>query len=1102
VSKPQRIVFKGKGLELQQAWGPFAELFFDWQQLPPLDLAAQYYLVEIAPEVDTLPVEYARPNSEGPLHFSLKTGVRYCLSLLCASYPDYSIHSIPGMVPQVRLVPQHENRVRLIIGEDSARDLLRLSGEQPLEIIQDGICISRCTAATEVICDLVGRPASVLIKSSNGNAWVEIKTNLKQVTVIEKISFLLEQEAPQLSLATAIKPIPNWRVRAELPAQYRIGEFWRQRFRESYPDSNPAHVIGCFRFIENGSPAAVIRQWGYSTTINQQAIAQIQHQEWGLKNQVPPDGIKLQLQITSAHRELLKFVLIEKTLAYQKPDAVLGFSVAELAAAEQTLFKTNRHVAWEQAFLELVLWFKVEGRDWKEFQRDNAHSLRWDYHPARETESCQCEWLLFDLSRPGRDLVALWSGVERRINWPDSLYLKPFSQKHLYACWDLNPERVRTFIRDAWKVDLHEVGFFLKIHEEFLGKRIRRPDLDTQLIELFSEHRSKYFNVDPDKCFSAEIVARYKDSELALTPVSKSIVTPRISGGEPGHCNYERVSYEKFHCSQREVRHMQGNDSGNRAKIMLHLHLHSPNLHRADPFREGFLRDGTWPAVTYDGAEVHNPPGEWALKNCLDSWLPILRVLKTLARESVDYQVSLDISPPVAYMIGSPWFKDYFSRYLLRLKAYVDGQIARIEFRRDPEAYALAARQYRTDLDAIETFYVQELNKDMIGAFRNLELQGFIEISTCTATHGMPAELESVPDALDSQLVLATRSHQRIFGDRPKGIWLAENSYFPGVETLLVREELGYFFVEAEAVLASSEPPREEEFNPIVIPESNIVAFGRSRLGRTQVWDADLGYAGHPDFREYHFRHLGLPIKRITSKNSNDKQPYNPWQAEKTARELACDFFRKLRGKAEDLGRQQFKSIPLITCTYDAELFGHHWSEGPVFLEELLREIYRNGNEIGLTTPSHYLANHPVLPRTTPNPSTWGHDALHVKWSDPKVAWTFREIERGNWLLKAFLAKGVKKELPDLQLRMVEQMAAEFIRAQSSDLTFVIMSGDFEEDMQREILKYLDYFYRLRSMIDNRSDDVSFLRFRQYENGMFPEIPGYCAIRNSETFPD
>ena len=71
---------------------------------------------------------------------------------------------------------------------------------------------------------------------------------------------------------------------------------------------------------------------------------------------------------------------------------------------------------------------------------------------------------------------------------------------------------------------------------------------------------------------------------------------------------------------------------------------------------------------------------------------------------------------------------------------------------------------------------------------------------------------------------------------------------------------------------------------------------------------------------------------------------------------------------------------------------------------------------------------------------------------------------------------------------MMEQMKRELLRAESSDLTFVIMSGDFEEDMQREILKYLDYFFRLKSIIDNKKEDPAFLHFRLYENDMFLEI--------------
>ena len=483
------------------------------------------------------------------------------------------------------------------------------------------------------------------------------------------------------------------------------------------------------------------------------------------------------------------------------------------------------------------------------------------------------------------------------------------------------------------------------------------------------------------------------------------------------------------------------------------------------------------------------------MKNCLDSWLPLLRVFRKLAEENLDFQVSLDISPPVAYMLSSARFKDYMTRYLLRVQAYISGQIALMKSRRDATAYIRAAEEYLEEVKTIDDFYNHGLKKDIIGAFRKLELEGYLEILTCTATHGMPAELASMPDSLNTQIVLAARSHHRIFGDRPRGIWLAENSFFPGVESYLANESLNYFFVEAEAVLFGSHQPEELEFNPVILPGGDTVAFGRSRFGREQVWDAEIGYAGHPDFREYHFRHFGLPLKRITSKTSNDKQPYDRGQAAIIAREMAWDFYNKLCDKAHELSQNEFNNIPLICCSYDAELFGHHWSEGPIFIEELLREFHRKSDTTGLTTPSHYLVDYPRLPEVMPNPSTWGHEAVHVKWSNPKVAWTYKEIERADGVLRDYLGKALEGKLSDFHKRAVTQMAAELVRSQSSDLTFVIMAGDFEEDMRREIVKYLDYFYKLKYLIDAGIEDEDFLKFRQYENDMFPEIPDYYNIK-------
>ncbi|MBU3917425.1 DUF1957 domain-containing protein, partial [bacterium] len=961
-----------------------------------------------------------------------------------------------------------------------------------LEIRVDGEFYERFhmndTPCREIGC----RPEKIDVKFENGIDLFSITTNLKKSSINCSLDFTLVKSPTRLQFSTVINPIGGWRLRAELSLSFQMKRLWWNFFLKKFPKTNPSSITGQFQIYEDNKRVAEIRQFGFCTRIIPWFIEQIQLIEWKEKQRKQIREYRLQLQITSAHRELYRHVLLEKSFPPAAQEGIIGFSQEEIQEAEKNLFKINPYVSWDQSFVELVIWFKVDGYQWQEFQRDASQSLKWEFKPEDSARECRCEWVLFDLENRDNRLTVLKSGIEKRICWPGRVELRPFSAEKLLVWWDLEQKTIEKQIKTQWNVDLNEVGFFLKVHEEHLGNRTYRKDLECHLVELFSSHQNCYVNVEPGKCFSVEITARHYHHEIALTPVSCSIVTPikpeQARGPGSGH---RSLSRKWFHCSQREVHHLNGKDSHNKAKVLLHLHLHSPNMFRAEPFRESFLRPVTWPIRTSDGAEVHNTPGEWVFKNCLDSWLPLLRVFRKLARENVDYQVSLDISPPIAYVLTSPRFKDYMSRYLLRFQSYARGQIALMKSRWDNPDLIWAAERYLTDLEAIDTFYNHELGKDIAGAFRQLELQGFLELSTCTATHGMPAEMECLPDSLKAQIALAARSHHRIFGDRPRGIWLAENSFFPGVEHFLNAEALNYFFIEAEAVLCGSCQPTEKEYNPVVLPGSEIVAFGRSQLGRTQVWDAEIGYAGHPDFREYHFRHFGLPLKRITSKTSNDKQPYNPDNGESTARKLAQDFHNKLCDKAHELGHQAFRSTPLITCSYDAELFGHHWSEGPMFLEELLREFHRKNDIIGLITPSHYLVDQGQIPETMPNPSTWGHDALHVRWSDPKVAWTFKELSRADKLLNEYLRRRQSENFSDFQKKAVEQMAAELIRAQSSDLTFVIISGDFEEDMRREILKYLDYFYRLKHLIDNNKEDNEFLVFRRFENDMFPEIPDY-----------
>lgn len=1077
--------FRSDGLKLIHVTGSFVEIYFDWEKLPTIDLQNSYYLVEIVPESDILSPEFARPNSSGPLHFYLKEGIKYRLNLISVFHPDFKVYSSFDPLPQVQLISQHENLHKLVWKNSEVCDFL-IPGFS--NVIIDGELKQKINFNAGNDCEIFGRPETIEVKNDQDKTLFQLKTNYQKTKTCGSLDFILEKPPIRLYLSKAINISGEWSVRAEVPLFFQMHAYWQEIFLKNYPAVNTSNIIAELRFFEDDALTQKTRLGGFSAKIDAEIVNRIQKNEWKRTPSLVKE-YKLQLQITSAHRELFRYVLQEKIFGIIQVGDIVGFSEKEVKDAIQKLFHDYSNVSWDQSFVELVFWFKVDGYEWQEFQREVAHSYRWEFYPGETAKEVRCDLVLFDNQNKSDEFVVLQSGIEKRVVFESVVFLRPYHTSQLLVCWNVDINDTRNKIQSEWGVGFDEIGFYLKVFEEYLGRRIQRIDLERQIIELFSGHQNCYLDVEADKCFSVEIVARHFDQEISLTSVSKSIITPRkINFDVKAESHNRSFDSSWFHQSQREVYHLQGRDNANISKVMLHLHMHSPNLFRIDPFRESYLKDIKWPIQTPDGEEVHNPPGEWALKNCLDSWLPLLRVFRTLENDQIDFQVSLDISPPVAHMLSSLLFKDHMSRYLNRVQAHIGGQLALMKSNNDSADYIWAAERYLADIKAIDLFYNQELQKDIIGAFRDLELKGYLEILTCTATHGMPAEMEDLSKSLTAQFVLATRSHHRIFGDRPKGIWLAENSFFPGVEKYLADESLNYFFVESEAIIMGSYSPVEEEFNPTVLPGSQIAAFGRSRFGRVQVWDADIGYAGHPEFREFHFRHLGLPLKRITSKTSNEKVCYNPDRGEWVARKMAHDFYQKLSQKSEELGKRHFQTIPLITCSYDAELFGHHWAEGPFFVEELLREFYRKSDKIGLTTPSHYLANKPMLPELMPNPCTWGHDAVHVKWSDPKVAWVFSELKKAEEVLEKYLNRISTDQVSGFQKKAIQQMAAELVRSHSSDLPFVIMAGDFEEDMRREIIKYLDYFYRLKHLIDNNMEDMDFLSFRACENDMFPEV--------------
>jgi len=449
-----RNSFQQNGLRLVQIAGPAVEVWFDWDRLPIIELGETYFLVEIKPDADDLPVEYARPNSAGPLHFFLKEAVDYRLRLLSVPYAAYQVHSDLTPSPWVELIPQHENLQRLVW---SNLDLTAFATDKEshwLEVYGDGVLCSRQPVEGEPVCDLRGRPKTIEVRLESGRPLFRLETNLSQMEEKLALDFCLPRVTPTLFLSRAVSPLSGWRLRAEIPSFYGMGRLWQQTFTRRFPESDPAHIIGSYRLYENERLRQEVRQWGFVTRIRPALIDRIQIEEWQLKQRKPVTAYKMQLQITSAHRELLKWPVLEQNLDRSAEHRLISFSAEEIKRAQQSLLAAQPHVAWDQAFIELVLFFQINGSQWQEFQRDIAHSPKWEFIPGAEATACRAEWVLYDLSQPKCALVVLKSGLEKRLPALGRVFLRPYSSNRLFAFWDLERQTVEETIAACWKVTL------------------------------------------------------------------------------------------------------------------------------------------------------------------------------------------------------------------------------------------------------------------------------------------------------------------------------------------------------------------------------------------------------------------------------------------------------------------------------------------------------------------------------------------------------------------------------------------------------------------------------------------------------------------------
>ncbi|MBL8196237.1 MAG: DUF1957 domain-containing protein, partial [Blastocatellia bacterium] len=350
---------------------------------------------------------------------------------------------------------------------------------------------------------------------------------------------------------------------------------------------------------------------------------------------------------------------------------------------------------------------------------------------------------------------------------------------------------------------------------------------------------------------------------------------------------------------------------------------------------------------------------DWLYEAITETYIPLLFLFENLVKEGVKFRVTMTLTPSLCEMLADPLLQSRYSERIAKLVKLTTSELERTK----DTPYFEAAKLHHEHFVAAQKLFNEKYHGNLIAGFRNLQDEGVLEIITCAATHGF-LPLMSNDAVRRAQIHIGCRNYAKHFGRWPRGIWLPECAYQPGVDKLLAEAGLKFFIVDSHSIMFGDPRPRRGIFAPVLTP-SGVAAFARDVETSEQVWSADIGYPGHPNYREFYRdlgwdaqeeyikpflhsdgkrRNLGIKYFRVTGKvELHEKQPYVPDWARETTINHANHFILSRLAQVRQL-KQMIGRNPIVVSPYDAELFGHWWFEGPQFLSFLIKKIHYEQN--------------------------------------------------------------------------------------------------------------------------------------------------------------
>ena len=526
--------------------------------------------------------------------------------------------------------------------------------------------------------------------------------------------------------------------------------------------------------------------------------------------------------------------------------------------------------------------------------------------------------------------------------------------------------------------------------------------------------------------------------------------------------------------------------------LCLMLHAHLPFVRH--PEEEYFLEEN------------------WLYEAITETYIPLLEMFERLVHDGVDFRLTMSLTPPLIAMLRDPLLQERYIRHLDRLIELAGKELDRTSF--EPHYHGLALMYHQRFLDARELF-VETYQRDLVQAFKKYQDLGVLEVIASCATHGFLPNMNVNPHSVRAQIQIGVDVYKKAFGRQPNGFWLPECGYYPGVDEHLKAAGIRYFFIDSHGIMHADPSPRYSVYAPLYCP-SSVAAFGRDWESSKQVWSSKEGYPGDPDYREY-YRDIGHELEydyikpyihpegirintgikywRITG-NTEYKEAYRPdWAREKAANHAGNFMFNREK-QVEHLAAHMDRR-PIIVAPYDAELFGHWWFEGPLWIEFLARKMCYDQQTVKMVTPSEYLLQYPINQMSYPSASSWGWKGYNEYWLEGSNDWVYPHLhmaeERMTEMSDKYASYLSKRPRSKLIKRALNQAARELILAESSDWPFIMKTGTMVPYAHKRIKQHVSRFTRIyTALMDGGTIDPDWLAEVEWRDNIYADMD--CAV--------